>query len=199
MNKIKLCSIGLTTIIVLSIFFYACKNESDLYPIPKNQPLILNSSKNVDIRASDVSSSLNSIIRKIEIIDKRNNSVFDTFIISLSCDDPKDNIYEKLKLRTLSGTLKIENNNIILGKSHAINGLVSEDQKLSNYFYSSENGNPMYKIAQLSCTASNVLNCVENRINSMNLMDYGICLATAPACYAALWAGCTYEICIGKN
>ena len=68
-----------------SVGFYACKKDSDsINEIPEyNKPLLVNSSNSVNLLFTDSVNSKSVIIRKIQLIDRSNNSVFDTFIMNL--------------------------------------------------------------------------------------------------------------------
>lgn len=47
----------------------------------------------------------------------------------------------------------------------------------------------------VACTVGTVHDCVSWKIEDMNWIEYGACLVSAPACYATLWASCTWEVC----
>ena len=50
------------------------------------------------------------------------------------------------------------------------------------------------------CSVESVHDCVSYKIEDMNLVEYGLCLASAPSCYAGVWAVCAYDVCVkGKT
>ena len=160
-----------------------------------NQPLLTHVSNTTDIRASDVESTPLIVKRKIEIINRANNSVVNTFILTLTNTDTKSNIFETVKNKTFTGTFTIESQGELLLKAQATNGVSADD-----LIYSNENtdfaSNPKYQTMEaVPCTLYNVTKCVNTRILAMNWIDYGACMLTAPACYAQLWGSCTWDIC----
>lgn len=88
--------------------------------------MVIHSSDRVDIRASDVISASNYFKRKIEIIDRKYNSIYSEFIITLKSNDTKANIYTELKQRSFSGTMTIESENVVLTKFEIVNGSIIE-------------------------------------------------------------------------
>jgi hypothetical protein len=167
-----------------------CNKSSDLQEaLPKpNAPLTISNSDQIDIKASDVYTTNDSLQRKIEIISKSDNTVQDVFYITLKSNNFNTSIFTQLKEKTFTGTLSIANNNeIIFSKG----GDQKVDEKIS--------GQDVVKIKSNtvpSCNVTVVHNCVANKIDQMSIFEYGMCLATAPECYAGLWASCGWTNCI---
>ncbi len=184
-----------TLFVSILAFAISCSKSSstDLNQIPPpNQPYTIHSSAQTDIRASDVESTPLIIKRQIEIINRLDNSVTNTFILTITNDDPKTNIFETIKLKKATATFTIESNDQTLFKAQAINGV-------SQVGLVYRNANTTFDISSpkptIMCTLYQVTSCVNSRIVAMNWIDYLACCATAPACYAQLWASCTWDLC----
>ncbi len=177
-------------IIVITIIIGCSKSVPFEEPIPEsNPPLTIHSSELVDIRATDVYTKYDSLQRKIEIIDKINDTVKDVFFITLKSNDFKNNIYTQLKNKTFTGTLSIISNEeilFIMSCKNGVNLATSTNEQHSNI---KSNRVP-------SCNLTVVHNCVANKIRQMSIFDYSECLVTAPACYGGLWASCGWTNCI---
>lgn len=153
--------------------------------------MVIHSSDRVDIRASDVISESNYFKRKIEIIDRKYNSIYSEFIITLKSNDTKANIYTELKQRSFSGTMTIESENVVLTKFEIVNGSIIEspDNTSSQPIQVSVNLIP-------TCKVSLIHGCVDQKIRAMNFIEYGLCLYAAPECYGGLWAACSWQFCV---
>jgi hypothetical protein len=90
---------------------------------------------------------------------------------------------------TVNGTLQVEVEGQVIYKKRIINGVGQKGQKIP--FKSSDGINA----SRVPCTVSTVHDCVAWEIDDMNWIEYGACLVGAPACYATLWASCTWEVC----
>lgn len=185
-------------IIIATIVLFSCQKENNnsiQKEFPQNQPITLKSSNLVNIRASDVISKFSFFKRKIEIIDRINNSVFKTFLLTVVSEDNTKSIYESIKAKTLTGQLTIESEGKILLKYKSINGkdvTLPEEQVKSN---STAN----IKSYSVPCTVSTVHDCVAYKIADMNWIEYSLCLLGAPECYAGLWASCTWDVCVKQK
>jgi len=155
----------------------------------KNTTYTIQSSEIFDIRASDVYTEADSLKRKIEIIDKRSNTISETFYISIISEEFSSNLYTQLRDKSLTGLFKIESNNKVLYKLITKNGEIVPQPKNDISKNIKSNMIP-------TCTLSLVHGCVAQKIEQMNIFEYGICLAGAPACYAGLWAECAGLYCI---
>lgn len=183
-------------IIALSflLLVFSCQKNSSKVEIPQNEPLLIKSSEMISIRASDVISTINSFKRKIEIINNIDKNVLQTFEISVISTNIQGDIYEALKNKTFSGTMEISSGSTkIISKEFKQGKLIPKISKIndSNITYLA---NPDEELAP-ECSATTVHDCVASRINAMNWIDYGLCLASAPACYGGLWASCTWDVC----
>lgn len=184
-----LTSLGIA-LIICAVQIGCNKLVSNEEPIPKNNaPVLLHSSETIDVRVTDVITKADSLKRKVEILDKKNNTIYSTFIISLNSDNFNSNIYTQLKNKTFSGSLVIESDNEILYKSNTKNGktivLISRETqgKIKSNFIP-------------TCRVSLIHSCVVQKISDMSIFDYGMCLAFAPECYGGLWASCSWSYCV---
>jgi hypothetical protein len=197
MNKITKITFLLMSTLFAVILIAGCKKSivtDTETEFPQNKPLIINSSEYVDVRASDLTSEFSSFKRKIEIIDKKNNSTFQTFILTVTNEKTDESVYKSLKSSNFTGSLTVESEGRILLKFKSVNG--------KNLVESKENLNSgtilNYETKKLTvpCTVTTVHDCVSFKIVDMNWIDYGLCLASAPACYAGLWASCSWDVCV---
>jgi hypothetical protein len=150
-------------------------------------PHRIHNSETVDILASDIKNETSLIQRKIELIDRTNNKIFDSFIITMSCDNVKANIYEQLKSKTFTGKFTISNNGIIKEECHVKKGITDIN------FTDFKSFNITSKVS--SCTIGKVHDCVSYKIKEMNVIEYGLCLITGPECYVSIWAICGWDVC----
>lgn len=126
--------------------------------------------------------------RKVEIINKTNNTINDVFYITMKSNNFTTNIYTQLKNKTFTGTLSIVNNNEIVFFKENNNGVKSEAS-------TKEPSNIKSNLVP-SCNVTVVHNCVANKINQMSIFEYGMCLVAAPECYGGLWASCGWTNCV---
>jgi hypothetical protein len=191
-NLLKKISLSVFHVFILTSFtiIIGCQKPSDFQEVlPKpNNTITISNSKILDIRASDVYTTFDSLQRKIEIINKIDNTIQDVFFITLKSNNFKTSIYTQLKNKTFTGTLSIVNNNQILFLKGG-NKVVVEKNSTRDEIKIKSNLVP-------SCNVTVVHNCVANKIDQMSIFEYGLCLVAAPECYATLWASCGWTNCI---
>lgn len=172
------------------IIIAGCNKSSYLEePILKpNSALTIHSSELVDIRAMDVFATKDSLKRKIEIIDRINNTVSDIFYITLKSSDFTNNIFTQLKNKTFTGNLSIVNNNEILFLREVKNGV--------NIVSSSNQRGNIKSNAVEKCNYDVVRACVNSKFENMNFIELAICVSELPACYVGVWAICGWDKCI---
>lgn len=179
-------------IITINIFFilFGCnKSFINEEPIPnKNTALTLHISDIMDVRATDVYTKPYALKRRIEIIDRRNNLIHDTFFILLISKENNCNIYTQLKNKVFSGTLSIISDDEIL--------YIKQYNKGATVIAELDQMNRRKVDIVPTCKITVIHNCVAQKINNMSIFEYGMCLATAPACYAQLWGACGFLDCI---
>ena len=186
----KIIGLDLSIISIIIFLIIGCGKSIEFEePIPANNtPYIIHNSEFIDIKATDVYTTSDSLQRKIQIIDRKTSVVYDTFIITLTSIDYRDNLYTQLKNKTFRGSLTIESNGDIL-LSKVVNKGVFES------FHSKENSKIKSNLIP-TCKLTVIHNCVVQKIDNMSIFEYGLCLAAAPACYAQLWASCGFIDCI---
>lgn len=92
------------------------------------------------------------------------------------------------KINSFNGTFIIEVEGQILHKSIIKDGIVKESE--IKKFEISEFARISYP-----CTVDGITSCADDQINDMNWIEYGFCLASAPACLAELYLSCGWENC----
>lgn len=153
-----------------------------------------------NVVATPVSSTSNELVRKIEIVGTGTTDIWYTFIIRVKNSDAKSDISSSLQSKSFTGEFSIEyeGNTIVYGKSlngktQALQRIDVSDNKAMN-LSSRRNANLWF-----GCTVRTVHNCVAGRIDAMNWVSYAFCLVSAPACYAELWASCTWDVCFAQH
>lgn len=171
-----------------------------------NKPYLAHSSSTVDLLATDSVNSSTTVIKKIRFIDRKFGFVFNEFIIKIEVDNKKDNVFNVLRSRKITGTFEIIHQNQVIVKTHVINGVEGSTE---HYGVEDSRGSIGPTNGKLSmapnldpCTFSGVHDCVSERIKAMGWVEYGLCLTTAPECYAAQWLICDFQVCrpsLGTN
>jgi len=144
---------------------------------------------NLLYKTEDVYSRVNSFQRKIIITDLHNNPVYPEIFVTFTSDENTD-IYEKLENRdsTLRARMTIIADNFTYFSGDIVDGNI----------INIVNNTPPVHNPNVPCTLTTIHDCVSYKIEDMNVIDLGICFATAPACYAATWASCSYDVCVRK-
>jgi hypothetical protein len=175
--------------------FYSCQkgiSEDKQMEFPQNKTLIINSSNFVDVRTSDISSDFSTFKRKIEIIDKKDNSIFKTFILTVTSEKTNESVYESLKSKKFTGSLIVESDGAVILKFQSLNGKSAVPYNLN----SKSETNLSYETHAVPCSLKTVHDCVSFKIHDFNWIEYGLYLAEAPLCYAGLWASCSWNVCV---
>jgi hypothetical protein len=189
---------GFSTIIFIVFAIIIGCNKSvhfeDDFPKP-NLPLTVHSSELVDIRATDVFTTNDSLQRKIEIIERSNNTILDIFYITLKNSNFTTNIYTQLKNKTFTGNLSIVNNNKILFLREVKNG-VNVVNTVTNSVNNSKESVNRISYAEKKCTEKELKACVNSKYENMNFVELSLCIYGLPECYVGVWAICGWEVCI---
>lgn len=188
MNQMK--KILTKCIIALSIIFTGCIKDQSLNISTLNSPLVIPTSTQFDIRASDVITTKSLVIRKIEYIDKNTKQILDTFLIKMEEIDATENILLKLRNRTFKGTLTISSDNQIVYEVKIDKGGIQKNN------ISNTSNEVIISNMVPTCKFNLIHGCVSHAIDSMGIFEYGVCLYSAPECYALLWAGCAFNYCV---
>lgn len=143
----------------------------------------------IDLKASDVISTPSFVQRKVELILRNTNTVYKTFFIEVLSATGKD-IKQSIQDNSFSGSLVIKDENSILERwSTVLSPAVQSNSVQTN----------VAAELPMGCNVTNIHNCVARKIDDMNWVSYSFCLASAPACYAELWASCTWDACHVQN
>ena len=197
MTKIHLqTSIFLASLLFITITFFtvSCSKNPAIIPdelsLAINKPLVIIGADAFNIRVSDIATLRNSFSRKIEILNKSDNKVLDTYNITVQSSNTKISIWDAIKSKTLSGYLQIESEGSVLLKMEKKNGVsVLNVNTLNDSMRIKSNLIPTCKIGLIS-------GCVSQQIKSMGFFQYAACLYEAPGCYGGLWAFCTLNYCV---
>jgi uncharacterized protein YxeA len=196
MKKIIFASSLLTTIVIT---FFACQKKEvqfdENFVLKKNEAFVKKLDNGGSITATDVYSKINSFRRAINIdAGPGKGKLPEIYLTFLSNDD--ENIYEKMKNNpyTVNGEFTVEAGGQVILRKKVVNGQWQKSDliSLSEAYVNSE---PPHYNPNLKCTVKTVHDCVAWEIDDMNWIEYGLCLASAPGCYAGLWASCTWEVC----
>ncbi len=186
--------------LVALTFMSSCKKNNELNTvtndIPKNEKITVQGEGGFLITAEDVYSNKTEFKRKITIFDPNSQTTLPSIFVKFSSYNKDVNIYDQLEndKANVNGVLKVEIEGAELLSQEIIEG---KDMPLSrNKNYMQAIG-PVYN-KNTPCTATTVHNCVSYKIEDMNAVDYALCLAGAPACYAGTWASCAYDVCSRK-
>jgi hypothetical protein len=174
----------------ISFFYLSCQKEQSENILTINKPLIINTQTQFDIRATDVVTTKSLMIRKIEFIDRNNNQIVDSFLISMEEMDTSENILLTLRRKSFKGTFKIISDNQILYNLNIENGM---KQGIDIYKTSIDS---IKSNLVPTCKFNLIHGCVSHAIKSMGIFEYGVCLYSAPECYGLLWAGCAFNYCV---
>ena len=194
-NKSVFWGCSTIIIIVLAIIIGCNKSAPIEEPMPKpNLPLTIHSSELIDIRGTDVFTTNDSLQRKIEIIDRINNTVIDIFYITLKSSDFVENINTQLKNKTFTGTLSITNDNDILFLRNVKNGINTVNDSVNA---SNQSGNiKSNRVGK--CTNAALRACVNSKFEAMNFVELALCVYQLPECYVGVWAICTWDNCLSR-
>ena len=74
---------------------------------PPNLVYKIHSSATIDIKASDSLNSKNTIVRKIQLINRDDNSLYREFLIKASTLNMNENIFSAIKSKKFTGSFEI--------------------------------------------------------------------------------------------
>ena len=142
------------------------------------------------IEASNLKSNINEIITEVKVTNKEKNISLPIFLhkfISLEKTDLKKDFENNSK--TVSGISTIEVDGQIVYQRILKNGVFEKPQ-----IYEFVGTTVLGK--EYECTVQGNLTCVSDRIQDMNPVEYGFCLAGAPACLSELYLSCAWDNCM---
>ena len=195
---IKMKKIVLLTLTLAFSFFsmqHAFCQDAE-FVIPKNEEVTIEGKDGIIITASDVYSMNSKLKRKITIYDSKTKTMIGEAFIKVESSKSSDNIYYILQNDPagFSGFISIEVDDQVAYVQNIVNGNpVKGDQVASKQSFQGGPG-PVYN-PNLRCTFRNIHDCVAYNIEKLNWFQFGVCLVSAPACYAKHWADCGWEVC----
>jgi hypothetical protein len=167
--------------------------------IPKNEKLTITGKGGILVTAEDVYSTATEFKRMITITDPNTGTTFPAIYLTFTSAKKNKNIYKQLRedksnvdgiLTVEVGGSKILTQSVVKGKDMTMKRSVINTLAVAD-------GDPV-KDPKVPCTITTVHDCVSYKIEDMNVVEYAFCLAGAPACYAELWASCTWDVCHEK-
>ena len=193
MLKKILWGVALCSLFITLLSMSLPKKSNSKIVIPKNEPTIIKGKNGISVLATDVESNFSNFKRAIKITSTENKSISLKFVLSYTSDNINENIYETLKYNpnTFNGNFTIETEGQEIYNVRIENG---KAQRVVRKILSAVAPPPVYD-ANVACGVGTVHDCVSYKIEEMNWIEYGICLASAPGCYAGIWASCTWEVC----
>lgn len=189
----KIITSAAFSVLFMTILIIGCSksnetaNENEF--IPLNKSVTIEGKNGITVTASDVYSKKSSFRRQIIINDPKSDVKLPAFFITFVSDN-STNIYDQFanNKSSINGEFAIEVDGQVILKKRIENG-VGAKSKLFAF-------NPIGRAEMAApCNVTTVHDCVAWEIEDMNWVEYGFCLAGAPACYAGLWASCTWEVC----
>ena len=118
----------------ISQILFSCHKNHDPTHLTRKKPELTNpGDKKLSIKVSDVYSKLYAIKRRIEFINKNTNAVLGKMFITLSCNDPRDNLYKKLyyEPEKFSGQITLESRPLFEFTKRILNGQQVKVEKLT--------------------------------------------------------------------
>lgn len=138
------------------------------------------------VEVTTVKSEINSRIIEMKITNKKTKVTLPTIYHKITLDNKNEKFDDLSKdLSSINGIYTIEVNGQILVSKIIKNGKIqSTEIKTASSLY-----------ARYPCTTRGLILCADNEFNNMNWVEYGFCMAGAPACLAEVYASCAWESC----
>lgn len=170
-----------------------CFSQEADFVIARNADLTIQAENGTLVTVRDVYSMKSALKRNVQLVNPKTKELIGEAFIRLEGADPDENMYDILKDNPskFSGTLTIEADGIIVYQKQIVSG-VAEPATVTA-------GRTTGELAGGPCTFRNIHNCVSHIIEGMSWWRYGLCLLSAPACYARQWAFCTFDVCINNT
>lgn len=169
------------------------------FVIPQNPDQVIVSEDGTNIISHDVYSMSSKLKRKVKLVNPKTQAVIGEVFIRLESFNPDINMYEQLDNAPgkFSGSLIIETAEGVIYKKDIVDGQTVDEGSVSGKTTGGLGGGPgPFYNPNLSCSFSNIHDCVAYNIEGMNWVNYALCLVRAPLCYLQQWATCTYEVCV---
>jgi hypothetical protein len=142
-------------------------------------------------KVTEIYSNLSAIRRRIDVINKKTNSILSEVLITLGCDDPNDNLYRKIGFEpeNFSGQITIETNHLLEYTKKVLNGKLVKVERIA--CKDPEPNNAM----DGSCPLSSINSCINDTYYDMNWLDFAICTIKGSYCYFKSYANCKAKLC----
>lgn len=193
----------------ISLILLSCHKNHDPILLSQKKPELSNpGDKKLSFKITDIYSKLFAIKRRIDIINQKTNAVLGKIFITLSCDDPRDNLYRKLNYEPekFSGQITLESHHLIEFKKRILKGkLVKvETAKDNNIHLNSNYGfgfNPdLDSVSKLNQDQGNILDynskfysmleCANSILVDLNWQDLAKCALSASICFNQYFGNC---------
>jgi len=181
----------------ISQILFSCHKNRDPIPLTHKKPELTNpGDRKLSIKVTDVYSKLYAIKRRIDFINKNTNAVLGKMFITLSCNDPRDNLYKKLyyEPEKFSGQITLESRHlfeftkrILIGKQVKVENLTGKDihENSNSGFELNPEPDPDLNLSQdpgismdFYCSIADLAalgTCAKNYFSDMNWLDYALC------------------------
>ena len=186
-------------ILVVALFTISCQKQTTLQPeFQANETIKINVNENLELVAYDVLTNNSQIIRRIDFYDSKTKLILQSYTLQLTSTE--GSILEKVKSKKFTGSFIIYSNGYSVMSTSAVRGVFKD------FYRTDTKKNLLIKTdvaeggGDAPCSLTSVHDCVSFKIDDMNFTEYVLCLASAPACYAGVWAICAEDVCIhGKT
>jgi hypothetical protein len=197
----------------ISLILFSCHKNHDPDLKTQQKPGLINpDSKRVFFRVTDIYSRISAIRRRIDIINKKTNVVLGKMFITLSCNDPNDNLYRKIKYEPekFSGQITLESSHLIEFTKRILNGKLVKVEKLVSKDVDAnskpdmtdpkldpvsdpipESGNTV----DISCPFFQIAACANNEMENMYWLDFAFCAIKGNYCLIRNFALCAASLC----
>ena len=173
----------------------SCKKEEGQEKVfVPNKTLTIKINENLELIASDVKTDNDEIIRRIDFKDPSTKVLLNSYLLELKCDDG-GNILDEISNKKFTGSF------IIYSDGYSVMSTSATKGKFANFNRIDTKETFLLKtLSHNQCSVVSVHDCVSFKIEDMNIVEYTLCLASAPGCYSGLWATCAYDVCVkGKT
>jgi hypothetical protein len=193
----------------ISLILFSCHKIKD--PNLKSQET---PGKGVSLKITDIYSSLSAIKRRIDVINKRTNVVLGKMFITLSCNDPNDNLYKKINYEPekFSGLITLESSHLLKFSKRILNGKqikfeneVRRDVD-ADLIPGLETGLEPDSVSTAKsdlgsrtdsfCSYSSVAACALTNLNNMYWLDFALCTIKDNICLMQNLGLCIWRLCI---
>lgn len=198
----------------ITLILFSCQKRHDPSRATHQKPGLTNpDGKKLAFKVIDIYSQLSSIRRRIDIINKATNVVLGKMFITLSCNDPNDDLKRKIKYEPekFSGQITLESRHLIRCTKRILNGKLVKVENLvgKEVDEASKPGikaDPEFDPVSSStidpvnstdfhCPLFEIAACANTRIYNMYWLDYAFCAIEGNICLLKNFGICGDQIC----